>query len=102
MTKTKLKALTIFLVVAVLLATLFVANYAFVQRAFAEEAPDSEVDSGYTLPEVEETDGDGEEGLTLFGMNLVTLIIIGVVFVFVIFPGIILGIVVSAMRSRRR
>ncbi|MCH5151337.1 MAG: hypothetical protein J1F65_01610 [Clostridiales bacterium] len=102
MTKTKLKALTIFLVVAVLLATLFVANYSFVQRAFAEEAPDSEVDSGYTLPEVEETDGDGEEGLTLFGMNLVTLIIIGVVFVFVIFPGIILGIVVSAMRSRRR
>ena len=100
MTKTKLKALTIFLVVAVLIATLFVANYAFVQRAFAEEAPDSEVDSGYTLPEVEET--DGEEGLTLFGMNLVTLIIIGVVFVFVIFPGIILGIVVSAMRSRRR
>ena len=105
MTKTKLKALSVFLLVAILIVTMFVANYSFIQRAFAEEAPDSEVDSGYTLPEdetaPEEPEGEGGNPLLDLGMSLTVLIVGGVVFVFVILPGIILGIVVSARRNRR-
>ena len=98
MTKTKLKALSAILVIAVLLLTIFVANYAFVQHAYAEEFNGSDDDSGYTLPE------DENEGIDILaGLldNMMIVIIVAVVFAFVIFPLIILGIVVSAMRNRR-
>lgn len=105
MTKTRIKALSVFLVVAMLLLTVFVVHTVFVQHAFAEEAVDSGEQGGdndfvETLPEDKE---EGNGGL-LAGLldNLITVIIVGVLFVTVILPGIILGIIVSARRERNK
>ena len=115
MTKTKIKALSVFLVIAVLLVAVFVANVLFAQRAFAEE---SDVGAGQeeTLPDGNEQGGDDDNkfvetspedtergnGIIAFLLeNMLTLIIVGVVIVTVILPLIVLGIVASVKGNRK-